>query len=103
MGDIRNAAGFVKANMPLGLGGTLTDQQAWDVATFMDNHERPQAPPFHRLAAGHAREMPRHARLDVRTRGERPRARRAMKPCLPKRRGIPDHGCQRYTTRLDPL
>ncbi len=42
MGDIRNAAGFVKANMPLGLGGTLTDQQAWDVATFMDSHERPR-------------------------------------------------------------
>ncbi|KWE60543.1 cytochrome C [Burkholderia ubonensis] len=46
MGDIRNAAGFIKANMPLGLGGTLTDQQAWDVATFMDSHERPQDPRF---------------------------------------------------------
>jgi len=46
MGDIRNAAGFVKANMPLGLGGTLTDQQAWDVAIFMDSHERPQDPRF---------------------------------------------------------
>ncbi|AMU12868.1 MULTISPECIES: c-type cytochrome [Burkholderia] len=46
MGDIRNAAGFIKANMPLGLGGTLTDQEAWDVATFMDSHERPQDPRF---------------------------------------------------------
>ncbi len=46
MGDIRNAADFVKANMPLGLGGTLTDQEAWDVATFMDSHERPQDPRF---------------------------------------------------------
>ncbi|MGU7775970.1 c-type cytochrome [Burkholderia sp. MR1-5-21] len=46
MGDIRNAAGFIKANMPLGLGGTLTDQQAWDVATFMDSQERPQDPRF---------------------------------------------------------
>lgn len=46
MHDIRNAAGFIKANMPLGLGGTLTDQQAWDVATFMDSHERPQDPRF---------------------------------------------------------
>lgn len=46
MGDIQNAAGFIKANMPLGLGGTLTDQQAWDVATFMDSHERPQDPRF---------------------------------------------------------
>lgn len=46
MGSIKNAAGFIKANMPLGLGGTLTDQQAWDVATFMDSHERPQDPRF---------------------------------------------------------
>ena len=46
MGDIRNAAGFVKANMLLRLGGTLTDQEAWEVAIFMDSHERPQAPHF---------------------------------------------------------
>ncbi|WP_246326921.1 c-type cytochrome [Burkholderia guangdongensis] len=46
MHEIQNAAGFIKANMPLALGGTLTDQQAWDVATFMDSHERPQDPRF---------------------------------------------------------
>lgn len=46
MHDIKNAAGFIKANMPLGLGGKLTDQEAWDVATFMDSHERPQDPRF---------------------------------------------------------
>lgn len=46
MHEVRNAAGFIKANMPLGLGGTLTDQQAWDVAMFMDSHERPQDPRF---------------------------------------------------------
>ena len=46
MGEIQNAAGFIKANMPLGLGGTLTDQQAWDVATFMDSQTRPQDPRF---------------------------------------------------------
>jgi thiosulfate dehydrogenase len=40
------AAGFIKANMPLGLGGSLSDQQAWDVALFMDSHERPQDPRF---------------------------------------------------------
>jgi thiosulfate dehydrogenase len=50
MHDIKNAAGFIKANMPLGSGGTLTDQQAWDVATFMDSHERPQDPRFVRSA-----------------------------------------------------
>ncbi|WP_456264709.1 beta-lactamase hydrolase domain-containing protein [Caballeronia glebae] len=46
MHEIQNAAGVIKANMPLGLGGTLTDQQAWDVAMFMDSHERPQDPRF---------------------------------------------------------
>ncbi len=46
MHETQNAAGFIKANMPLGLGGTLTDQEAWDVATFMDSHERPQDPRF---------------------------------------------------------
>ena len=46
MGSIKNAAGFIQANMPLGLGGTLSDQQAWDVATYMDSHERPQDPRF---------------------------------------------------------
>jgi len=48
MHDVKNAAGFIKANMPLGSGGTLTDQEAWDVATFMDSHERPQDPRFAR-------------------------------------------------------
>lgn len=47
MASIKNAAGFIKANMPLGLGGTLSDQQAWDVAMFMDSHERPQDPRYH--------------------------------------------------------
>lgn len=37
---------FIKSNMPLGKGGTLTDQQAWDVAYFMNSHERPQDPRF---------------------------------------------------------
>lgn len=46
MHDVKNAAAFIKANMPLGLGGTLSDQEAWDVALFMDSHERPQDPRF---------------------------------------------------------
>lgn len=46
MGSLKNASGFIKANMPLGLGGTLSDQQAWDVATFMNSHERPPDPRF---------------------------------------------------------
>ena len=46
MGRITNAAAFVKANMPLGLPGTLSDQQAWDVALYMNSHERPQDPRY---------------------------------------------------------
>jgi thiosulfate dehydrogenase len=44
MHRIDNAAGFIKANMPLSKGNSLTDQQAWDVATFVMAHERPQDP-----------------------------------------------------------
>lgn len=46
MGAINNAAGFIKANMPLGKPGSLSDQDAWDVAMFIDSHERPQDPRF---------------------------------------------------------
>lgn len=44
MHRINTAAGFIKHNMPLGRGGTLSDQQAWDVAAFINSHERPQDP-----------------------------------------------------------
>lgn len=46
MGSIKNAAGFIKANMPLGQGWSLSDQEAWDIATFVDSHDRPQDPRF---------------------------------------------------------
>lgn len=46
MSSISNAAGFIKANMPLSQGNTLSDQEAWDVATFIDSQERPQDPRF---------------------------------------------------------
>jgi thiosulfate dehydrogenase len=48
MERLDNAAGFIKANMPLGRGNTLTDEDAWDVAYFMNAHERPQDPRFTR-------------------------------------------------------
>jgi thiosulfate dehydrogenase len=32
--------------MPLGAGGTLSVQQAWDVATYIDSQVRPQDPRF---------------------------------------------------------
>ena len=44
MHRINTAASFIQANMPLGKGGTLSDQQAWDVAAYMNSHERPQDP-----------------------------------------------------------
>lgn len=46
MERVDNAAGFIHANMPYGLGGSLSLQQAWDVAAFMDSHPRPQDPRF---------------------------------------------------------
>ena len=46
MHQLNNAAAFIKANMPLSRGGTLSDQQAWDVAMYMDSHERPQDPRY---------------------------------------------------------
>jgi thiosulfate dehydrogenase len=46
MSSIANAASFVKANMPLSQGGTLSDEEAWDVATYIDSQERPQDPRF---------------------------------------------------------
>jgi thiosulfate dehydrogenase len=46
MGNVGNAAGFIKSNMPLGRSGMLSDQEAWDVAQFMDSHERPQDPRY---------------------------------------------------------
>lgn len=44
MHRINTAAGFIKANMPLGQGGKLTDQEAWDVAYYVNSHERPKDP-----------------------------------------------------------
>ncbi|MGH7152979.1 MAG: c-type cytochrome, partial [Acetobacteraceae bacterium] len=46
MAEINNAADFIHANMPLGAGGTLTVQQAWDVASYIDSQVRPQDPRF---------------------------------------------------------
>lgn len=44
MAKIANAAGFIKANMPLGQEHSLSDQQAWDVAAYMDSRDRPKDP-----------------------------------------------------------
>lgn len=44
MARVDLGAGFIKANMPFNQPGSLTDQQAWDVAAFIDSHERPKDP-----------------------------------------------------------
>jgi thiosulfate dehydrogenase len=44
MHKIDVAAAYIKWNMPLGMSGILTDQQAWDVAAYINSHERPQDP-----------------------------------------------------------
>lgn len=46
MHSIDTAAAFIEANMPLGLGGSLSVQAAWDVAAFVNAHQRPQDPRF---------------------------------------------------------
>jgi len=46
MHRVPTAAAFIKATMPLGRGGTLTDQEAWDVAAFVDSRPWPQDPRF---------------------------------------------------------
>ncbi len=44
MARVDLAAGFIKANMPFDQPGSLSDQDAWDVAAFVDSHERPKDP-----------------------------------------------------------
>ena len=44
MSRVELAAAFIKANMPLGQGNSLSDQEAWDVATYMNSHMRPADP-----------------------------------------------------------
>jgi thiosulfate dehydrogenase len=46
MHQLGNASSFIRHNMPLGKGGSLSDQEAWDIAVFMNSHDRPQDPRF---------------------------------------------------------
>ena len=46
MHRVDTAAGFIKANMPLSKPKSLSDQEAWDVASFINSRERPQDPRF---------------------------------------------------------
>ncbi|RTE66045.1 cytochrome C [Amphritea opalescens] len=60
MHRVNTAAGFIKANMPLGKPNSLTDQQAWDVAAFMNSHERPQDPRYNGNIAQTAETFHKH-------------------------------------------
>ena len=44
MARIDTATSFIKYNMPLSQGQTLTDQEAWDVASYINSFERPADP-----------------------------------------------------------
>lgn len=44
MTRVDTAAEFIKANMPLGKGETLSLQEAWDVAQYINSHPRPPDP-----------------------------------------------------------
>ena len=44
MARINTAASFIKANMPFGKPYSLSDQDAWDVAAYLNSHERPKDP-----------------------------------------------------------
>lgn len=46
MATTDKAAAFIHANMPLGQEGSLSVQQAWDVASFIDGKVRPQDPRY---------------------------------------------------------
>lgn len=52
MHSVKTAAGFIKLNMPFGLAdpvrkkALLSNQEAWDVAAYMNAQERPQDPRF---------------------------------------------------------
>ncbi|WP_071057980.1 c-type cytochrome [Pelistega sp. MC2] len=39
-------AAFIKYNMPLGKAPSLTDQEAWDLAQYVNSQERPQDPRY---------------------------------------------------------
>jgi thiosulfate dehydrogenase len=41
MARVRTAAEFISRNMPLDAPGTLSDQQAIDVAAYVNGHARP--------------------------------------------------------------
>ncbi len=56
MHRVNTAAAFIKANMPLGRPNALSDQDAWDVAAFVNSHERPPDPRQKGISVAETRE-----------------------------------------------
>jgi thiosulfate dehydrogenase len=56
MHRIPTATAFIKANMPFGRPNSLTDQEAWDVAAFVNSHERPPDPRAEGMSIAEAEE-----------------------------------------------
>jgi thiosulfate dehydrogenase len=44
MARMERAASFIRHNMPFDKPGTLTDQQAFDIAAYVNSHARPDSP-----------------------------------------------------------
>jgi thiosulfate dehydrogenase len=44
MARVERAASFIRYNMPFDKPGTLTDQQAFDIAAYVNSHARPDSP-----------------------------------------------------------
>lgn len=59
MHQVEKAARFIKAAMPLG-NPALSEQQAWDVALFINSHERPQDPRFNGSVSDTAEQFHQH-------------------------------------------
>jgi thiosulfate dehydrogenase len=57
MARLSIAASFIKRNMPLGQGGTLSDDEAWDLAAFINSRPRPEF-------AGRAQDWPKGGKPD---------------------------------------
>ncbi|MCV6002733.1 c-type cytochrome, partial [Escherichia coli] len=60
MHRINTAAYFIYENMPLGKSVQLTEQEAWDVAAYINSHERPQDPRFKGSVTANAEKYHQH-------------------------------------------
>lgn len=64
MHRVNTAAAFIKYNMPFSDGGSLSNQQAWDVAAWVDSQPRPQDPRFKGDVAVTAQRFHKHEKFD---------------------------------------